>query len=78
MNYLLASWVVTSPAGSAAFNAELGRLTLLSYPVIAIPSTLMLLAMLYVLWRTIHAMTGLTLDQVMAERTSGQRRDGSS
>ena len=78
MNYLLASWIVTSPAGSAAFNAELGRLTLLSYPVIAIPSTLMLLAILYVLWRSIHAMTGLTLDQVLAERTSGQRQTGSS
>lgn len=75
MNYMLASWIVTSPAGSAAFNVELGRLTLLSYPVIAIPSTLMLLATLYLLWRTTHAMTGLTLDQVLAERSSGQRRD---
>jgi hypothetical protein len=76
MNYLLASWIVTSPAGSAAFNAELGRLTLLAYPVIAIPSALMLLWILHMLWRTIHGMTGLTLDQVLAQRTSGQRRDG--
>jgi hypothetical protein len=35
-NYVLARWVVTSPAGTEAFNQELGRLTLLSYPVIAI------------------------------------------
>ena len=34
LNFVLARWVVTSPAGTEAFNAELGRLTLLSYPVI--------------------------------------------
>ena len=72
MNYGLATWIVTSPAGSAAFNQELGLLTLLSYPVIAIPSTLMVLALLYYLWRTIHGMTGLALEEILASnhRTS--------
>ena len=58
-NYLLSRWVVTSPAGTEAFNQELGRLTLLSYPVIAIPSTIMMLGLLY--WLTIQAkiLTGL-------------------
>ena len=28
MNYFLATWIVTSPSGTAAFNEELGRLTL--------------------------------------------------
>jgi hypothetical protein len=65
MNYLLAKWVVTSPAGSAAFNEELGQMTLLSYPVIAIPSTLMMMAILYYLWKTIHGMTGLALEEIM-------------
>lgn len=37
MNYMLAKWIVTSPAGTSAFNEELGRMTLLSYPVSAIP-----------------------------------------
>ncbi len=69
MNYFLARWIVTSPAGSSAFNEELGRLTLLSYPVIAIPSTLMMLSIFYYLWRTIHGMTGLTLEEALA---SGQ------
>jgi len=65
MNYLLAKWVVTSPTGSAAFNEELGQMTLLSYPVIAIPSMLMMMAIFYYLWRTIHGMTGLPLDEIM-------------
>jgi len=51
MNYLLARWVVTSPAGTEAFNAELGRMTLLSYPVIAIPSMLMMMGVMFYLAR---------------------------
>jgi hypothetical protein len=65
MNYLLATWIVTSPTGSAAFNEELGRMTLLSYPVIAIPSMLMMLTIFYLLWRRIHALTGLKLEELL-------------
>lgn len=66
MNYVLAKWIVTSPAGSEAFNDELGRMTLLSYPMIAIPSMIMLMAIFYYLWRTIHDLTGLKLEEIMA------------
>jgi len=65
LNYVLAKWIVTSPAGSAAFNEELGQMTLLSYPVIALPSTLMMMAIFYYLWRTIHGMTGLKLEEIL-------------
>lgn len=68
MNYLLATWIVTSPAGSAAFNEELGRLTLLSYPVIAIPSLVMMFAIFYFLWRSINRLTGLELEEMMANK----------
>ncbi|MFK5915009.1 MAG: VC0807 family protein [Woeseiaceae bacterium] len=68
MNYILAKWIVNSPAGSAAFNEELGQMTLLSYPVIVIPSMLMLIGVFYYLWRTIHGMTGLTLDEILHEQ----------
>jgi intracellular septation protein A len=66
MNYVLAKWIVVSPAGSAAFNEELGQMTLLSYPVIAIPSTIMMMAIFYFLWRTIQGATGLALDEIIA------------
>jgi len=65
MNYILAKWLVTSPAGSAAFNEELGQMTLLSYPIIALPTMAMTLAVFYYLWRTIHGMTGLGLDDIL-------------
>jgi hypothetical protein len=66
MNYILARVVVTSPAGSASFNEELGQMTLLSYPVITIPATLMMMGILYYLWRTINGMTGLKLEEILA------------
>ena len=73
MNYLLATWIVTSPTGTAAFNEELGRLTLLSYPVIAIPSMIMMLGIFYVLWRNIHAYTGLGLEEILASPPGDKR-----
>jgi hypothetical protein len=66
MNYILAKMVVTSPAGSAAFNEELGQMTLLSYPVITIPAMLMMMSIFYYLWRTINGLTGLKLEEVLA------------
>jgi hypothetical protein len=66
MNYLLARAVVTSPAGSASFNEELGQMTLLSYPVITIPATLMMMGILYYLWRTVNGLTGLKLEEMLA------------
>lgn len=65
MNYALARWIVTSPAGSEAFNAELGRLTLLSYPVIALPSMAMTMGVLFYLTRAARRLTGLTLGQML-------------
>jgi hypothetical protein len=70
MNYILARWIVTSPSGSAAFNEQLGQLTLLSYPMIAIPSMLMMLAIFYYLWRTLHGLTGLALEEIVRQEAT--------
>lgn len=67
MNYVLATWLVTSPAGSAEFNEQLGRMTLLSYPMIAIPSMLMMMALIYYLWTTVRNLTGFTLEEIIRE-----------
>ena len=66
MNYLLARIIVTSDSGTAAFNEELGRMTLLSYPVIAIPSMLMMMGIFWFIWRAVNRLTGLGLDEIMA------------
>jgi hypothetical protein len=64
-NYFLARWVVNSPAGSQAFNEELGRLTLLSYPIVAIPSMLMMMALMFWLARGAKTLTGLDLGEML-------------
>lgn len=67
MNYLLAKWVVVSPAGSEAFNEELGRMTLLSYPVIAIPSMVMMMAVFYYIGRGMKDLAGLSVMDVLRQ-----------
>jgi hypothetical protein len=60
MNYFLATYIVVSPAGTPAFNEELGRLTLLSYPFIALPSMAMMIVVIYYLSRVTRELTGLS------------------
>lgn len=76
MNYVLAKWIVTSPTGSSAFNEELGQMTLLSYPVIAIPSMLMMMGIMYYLWRSIHGLTGLSFEEMILDPQKQQTSEG--
>ena len=64
-NFVLTRWVVTSPAGTEAFNQELGRLTLLSYPIIAIPSMVMMMGLFYWLARQARTLTGLDMGDML-------------
>lgn len=68
MNYILAKALVKSPTGSPAFNEELGRLTLVSYPAIALPSMILMIALIVFLWRRIHALTGLSLEEIIVKK----------
>ena len=75
MNYVLAKAIVKSEGGSQAFNEELGKMTLLSYPMIAIPSTIMMLAIFYFIWRTVNRLTGLKLEEVLVTDESDKPID---
>jgi len=77
-NYLLAKLIVKSQSGSSAFNEELGRMTLLSYPVIAIPSMIMMIGIFWYLWRTVNRLTGLSLEQIMHAADSQPPADDAS
>lgn len=65
MNYLLAKWIVVSPAGTTQFNEQLGEMTMLSYPVIAIPSMIMLCAIMFYVVKSIMKLTELQFDQIL-------------
>ncbi len=50
LNYVLARIIVVSPTGTTEFNEELGTMTALSFPVIAVPSMVVLVfAIMYLL-----------------------------
>ena len=66
LNYVLAKVILTSPPGSEAFNAELGKMTALSYPVIVVPSMIVLILAMAFLFRRIGKLTGLKLEDIMA------------
>ena len=64
LNYGLAKWILVSEPGTPSFNEELGRMTALSYPVIVLPSMVIMMIALWVLMRGIKNLTGLTLEDV--------------
>ncbi|MGD8978365.1 MAG: VC0807 family protein [Gammaproteobacteria bacterium] len=64
LNFVLARMIVRSPAGSTAFNEELGRMTALSYPVIVVPSMAIMIVALWYLLRQIRGLTHLELEQI--------------
>jgi len=64
LNFFLARHLIRSQPGTAAFNGELAKMHLVSWPVIVLPSMAM---MMLVLWRLLHgikALTGLELDDI--------------
>jgi hypothetical protein len=64
LGFTLARFLLRSPAGTEQFNAELGKMHLLSWPVIVLP---MLVISMYALWKLLHgieALTGLDFDAI--------------
>ncbi|MBO4370168.1 MAG: hypothetical protein J5808_02260 [Paludibacteraceae bacterium] len=67
LNYVVAKIVVTATPGTELFNEQLGKLTAISYPVIALPSTLVMLVALFYLLRKLKTLTGETdLDNLLS------------
>jgi hypothetical protein len=64
LNYILAKTILISEPGSVAFTEELGKMTALSFPVIALPSTIVLMAALFYLLHHIKKLTGLELEDI--------------
>jgi hypothetical protein len=74
LNFALARYLLQSPPGTAAFNGELAKMHLLSWPVIVLPSMAMMMFVLWRLLRGITGLTGLTLDDVF--RTPPEKKAG--
>ena len=65
LNFLLARWIVVSPSGSDAFNAEVAKMMAWSWPVIVVPSLIIMSVTFWMLLGGIHRFTGLKLEDVV-------------
>lgn len=67
LNYLLAKAIVVSQPGTTAYAEELGRMTWLSYPVIVLPSMVMLMGAIIYMFRQIGKLTGRSLEDFILQ-----------
>ncbi len=65
LNYGLAKYILVSEPGTTAYTEELGRMTALSYPVIVIPSMVLLIIALVYLFKQISKVTGDPIEDFM-------------
>lgn len=65
LNFVLAKIIVKSTPGTTAFNEELGRMTALSYPVIVVPSMIIMIAAFWYLFSRIRRLTDMDLEQIL-------------
>jgi len=65
LNYVLARVLLLAPPGTEEFNAQLGKMTALSYPVIALPAMLVMMGALFYLFRRICQLTHMELDEIV-------------
>jgi intracellular septation protein A len=62
LNYVLAKVILISPPGTTEFSEELGKMTALSYPVIALPSMVVMLIAIWYLFSQIGKLTGESIE----------------
>ena len=74
LNYFLAKFVLLSPPGTSAYSEELGKMTALSYPVIVIPSMIVLVSAIWYLFAQLKTLTKLPLEELMVD-SSGKSDD---
>lgn len=65
LNFVLAIAILKSPAGTPEFNEELGKMVALSYPVIMVPSMVVLILSLIYLIRGLARMTGHSYKDIL-------------
>jgi hypothetical protein len=68
LNYVLATVILISPPGTPEYTAELGRMTALSYPVIAIPSMIVLMTAIWFVFSSIKRLTGHSLESFFVDQ----------
>lgn len=64
LNFGLAKYLIQSETGTQAFTEELGKMTAWSYFIIGLPCTVIMMFALWKLFKGIHNLTGLKIEEV--------------
>jgi len=65
LNFSLAVYLLKSPPGTSEFSSELGQMHAWSFPVIALPSTIVMMVALWYLVSGIRKLTDLRLSEIL-------------
>lgn len=65
LNFILAKMIVKADAGTVEFNKQIGEMTALSFPVIALPTTILLIGFIIYLTRRLSRITSLALEEML-------------
>ena len=68
LNYFLAIYMLTAEPGTIEFNEQLGKMTALSFPVIAVPAMLVMIGDMFYLFRGIKRLTGYPLEEIIKQK----------
>ena len=64
VNFALARYILVAPPGTPEFNAQLGRMHVLVWPVIVVPSMIAMMMIFWKLMSGLSQLTGLTTDEI--------------
>ncbi len=67
LNYALAKYLLVSAPGTASFNEELAQMTAMSYPVIVLPVTVVLMVAIWYLFSQIGKVTGQSIESFLRQ-----------
>lgn len=65
VNFALARYILRSPPGTPEFNAELGKMHIIVWPVIVVPSMIALMIIFWKLLNGLARLSGLTTDEIL-------------
>jgi len=68
LNYFLAVYLLTADPGTIEFNEQLGKMTALSFPVIAVPAMLVMIGDMFYLFSGIKRLTGIPLEDIVKQK----------
>ncbi len=73
LNFVLARYLLKSPTGTEAFNNELGKMHLWSWPVIVVPSMAMMMLALWQFIKGLQVASGLKLEELMHDDPAAKK-----